>query len=80
MEIKRIEKSEPKYPMLKKTVAVAAAAVALTAALGGCRPHVVGDLEAYVPDDEETVTLSGDVAYDPSLDEEISCTDCEQEG
>lgn len=68
MEIKKIEKNEPKYPTLKKTVAVAAAAVALTAALGGCRPHVVGGLEAYVPDDDETVTLSGDVAYIPDED------------
>ena len=87
MEIKRIEKNEPKYPMLKKTVAIAATAVALTAALGGCRPQVVGGLEAYVPDDDETVTLSGDVAYVPN-DEEfvdesptdpVPCSDCDLE-
>ena len=63
MEIRKIEKNEPKYPMLKKTVAVAAAALALTAVLGGCKPEVQGGLTYYSePDNDGLELASGDVA------------------
>ena len=58
MEIRKVEKSEPKYPKIKKGLAVAAAAVALTASLGGCKPEIVGKETAYDPSLDE----SGDVA------------------
>lgn len=91
MEIRRIEKNEPKYPKLRKTAAVAAAAVVLTAALGGCGPDIVGKEAVYDPSLEDCgdvayapgddfVELSGETAlYDASPSDCEPCSDCDLE-